>query len=57
MSAPIEPRRGQAASATLRHGAACMALVALTVGAFSNTLWNDFVSYDDWFLIEENERV
>ncbi|HUT34019.1 MAG TPA: tetratricopeptide repeat protein [Planctomycetota bacterium] len=40
-----------------RHAIACFFLAVLTLGVFSNALRNEFVSFDDWFLIEENERI
>jgi len=39
------------------HAAACVSLVVLTAGTFSNALRDQFVSYDDWFLVEENTRI
>lgn len=44
-------------SPACRHALACLALAALTLCTFGNTLWNQFVSFDDWFLVEENERI
>ena len=39
------------------HTVACITLAVATVGTFSNALRNQFVSYDDWFLVEENECI
>jgi len=44
-------------SAAFRHTLACLALAGLCLAVFGNTLRNQFVSYDDWFLIEENQRI
>lgn len=44
-------------SRAFRHAIACLALAALTLGAFSNALRAGFVSFDDWMLIEENARI
>lgn len=53
-----EPRRWLGLSArSWHHLAACLTLVALTLGTFSNALDNRFVDYDDWFLVEENPRI
>ena len=35
----------------------CLALVLLTAATFANALPNRFVSFDDWFLVEENTRI
>jgi len=34
-----------------------IALVVLTAATFSNALLDGFVSFDDWFLVQENERI
>ncbi len=57
MSAPATPCDTAAQSATRRHALPCLLLAALTLGVFSNALRCQFVSFDDWFLIEENERI
>ncbi len=44
-------------SRAFHHTVACLLLVGLTLGVFSNALRAQFVSFDDWFLIEENERI
>lgn len=45
------------ASPAFRHALACLLLAALTLGVFSNALRCGFVSFDDWFLVEENTRI
>jgi len=57
VSEPTESRGWRGTSPTLRHLFACLLLVALTAGTFLNTLRNQFVSFDDWNLIEENQRI
>ena len=39
------------------HVVACLALAVLTAATFSNALSNGFVSFDDWFLVEDNPRI
>ena len=39
------------------HVLACIALVGLTAGVFSNALCNEFIDYDDWYLVERNPRI
>jgi len=39
------------------HFLCVVALLVLTFAAFHNALWCGFVSFDDWFLVEENERI
>lgn len=39
------------------HTVACITLAVMAAGTFSNVLNNQFVSYDDWFLVEENTRI
>ena len=34
-----------------------IALIVLTAATFSNALLNGFVSFDDWFLVQESERI
>lgn len=46
---PMSPRT--------QHVLACVLLVLLTAGTFGNALWNGFVSFDDWRLIETNHRI
>ncbi|HRR80980.1 MAG TPA: hypothetical protein P5118_12430 [Planctomycetota bacterium] len=57
MSANTEQGVWHRASPACRQMLACLALVALTLCTFGNTLWNQFISFDDWFLVEENERI
>jgi len=57
VSAPATPRDSAAPSAILRHALPCLLLAALTFAVFSNALRCQFVSFDDWFLIEENTRI
>ena len=44
-------------SATFWHVVACIALILLAAATFSNALRNQFVSFDDWFLVEQNARI
>jgi len=39
------------------HTVACVTLAVLTAATFVNALNDQFVSYDDWFLVEENTRI
>jgi len=57
VSANTEQGGWRRVSPACRQALACLALVALTLCTFGNTLWNQFVSFDDWFLVEENERI
>jgi len=57
VSANTEQGVWHRASPACRQMLACLALVALTLCTFGNTLWNQFISFDDWFLVEENERI
>lgn len=51
------PHRPLGLSPAFWHAVACVTLVVLTAGTFSNALHNRFVDYDDWFLVEENDRI
>ena len=51
------PTRWLGRSPAFWHTVACISLAVLAAGTFCNALNNQFVSYDDWFLVEENVRI
>ena len=57
MGEPSERRRWRGLCPSFWETVACLGLVALTWATFSNALFNGFVSFDDWLLIETNERI
>ncbi|MFP4056085.1 MAG: tetratricopeptide repeat protein [Candidatus Brocadiia bacterium] len=57
MSIPSAGSPSWRPSRGFRHALACLALLVLVGAAFLNALANGFVTYDDWFLVEENPRI